>query len=103
MADKQDDVSIESIKVKLGGETKTLTLEQAKKLRDALNAMFGTTYAQQYAPICLRPHADEWHRGWWQIHPWASYCSASSGDASTSFEAVNAPQAMCLSVDLDAK
>jgi hypothetical protein len=97
MADKQDDVSIESIKVKLGGETKTLTLEQAKKLRDALNEMFGVAPA-----TCYRRHCED---GYWSA-PWRIYPNHiywATSDSTKGYESANAPQAMCLSVDLDAK
>ena len=86
MAEKSDDVSIESIKVKMAGETKTLTIEQARKLRDALLQLFPVPYVPS---VCFRPHADGWV-------PWNNYrlgvCS-SAGDSMIT-PAVNTPQTL---------
>lgn len=58
MAKKEDqEVGIESIKVKLAGEVRSLTLEQARKLHEALSQLFPTPYGQ-----CTRRHyPDYWY------------------------------------------
>lgn len=84
----ENDVQIQSVRVKIGGKEHDLTLEQARKLHQALEGVFGKP--PTYSGICLRPHADEWVRPWWN-RPWVTYAGTADTIGSS----------WTMSVDLD--
>lgn len=92
---QKEEVAIESVEVRIGDVTAKVTIEQARKLRDALDKLFGTPAPVVVSPVVIervieRDRPFIYTKPFWQIDPLiGSYCAVSN-DAS------------CLAIDLGA-
>lgn len=90
------EIRVSKIEVEMGKKVVPLTLEQAKELRDALNALFGSPIGGTTIIYRDRYH-DRWPYVTWESPRTTFWC----GDTSVSCDAKNASATVCLSSGRD--
>ena len=77
---KNDEVKIDSITLKIAGATLRLTLDEARRLHEALGGLFPSCATPQVVPLIVT-YPDYWRtRPWWS-EPWV--CSETTSGCTT--------------------
>jgi len=76
-------MSIQSIKIKIGNETKELTVKEARELKDALDELFPRHTPQWIPPHTVTPSLPTWIPPSPFTDPLKPYCTITSSPATT--------------------